>query len=331
MNARSSGFGRRAAMAALAAAIGCGWLVLSSATLWAQRPSTERHVRELGRYLNGVKIAEPVTYRQLAVYPVLVDDVPLLRGRWLTADEAISRGVLVVTEKPGGSVPLVQIENRSREEHVFLMAGEVIAGGMQTRTVRHEVVLAPGQRIDLDVFCVEPNRWSGEQKFSAGSKTMLPQSIKGELRKGADQEKVWSEVTRNNRALNSENATGNLDEALQAAPVRRRLEDVRRRIIPAIPRRHDGLHFRGPRPGPGPGDVRQRASRPPTPAQAAGFLCRGLCDPWRGGPRPRPAPRQSRGDRTVRAAVPRGQPAGDHPRLRLRHPHRTAIACWATA
>ena len=72
---------------------------------------------------------------------------------------------------------------------------------------------------------------------------MLPQSIKGELRKGADQEKVWSEVTRNNRALNSENATGNLDEALQAAPVRRRLEDVRRRIIPAIPEGTTGFIF----------------------------------------------------------------------------------------
>ncbi len=248
MNARSRGFGRRAALAALAAAIGCGWVVFSSATLWAQRPSTERHVQELGRYLDGVKIAEPVTYRQLAVYPVLVDDVPLLRGHWLTADEAISHGMLVVTEKPGGSVPLVQVENRSQSvarlsDSVFLMAGEVIAGGMQARTVRHEVVLAAGQKIDLDVFCVEAHRWSGEQRFSAGSKTMLPQSIQGELRKGSGQGKMWSEVTRNNKALNSENATSNLDEALQAAPVKKKLEDVRRRIIPAIPEGTTGFIF----------------------------------------------------------------------------------------
>ena len=36
------------------------------------RPSTERHVRELAKYLDGVKIAEPIVYRQLAVYPILV-------------------------------------------------------------------------------------------------------------------------------------------------------------------------------------------------------------------------------------------------------------------
>ena len=215
----------------------------SSATLWAQRPSTERHVRELGRYLDGVKIAEPVTYGHLAVYPVLVDDVPLLRGRWLTADEAISRGVLVITEKPGGSVPLVQVENRSRDEYVFVMAGEVIAGGMQTRTVRHEVVLAPGQKIDVDVFCVEHARWSGDNKFAGGSKTMLPQSIKGKLRQGAGQSEMWSEVDRNNLALKQQNATGNLDEALQAAPVRGQLEEVRRRIVPAIPQGTAGFIF----------------------------------------------------------------------------------------
>ena len=100
MNARWSRFGRVAALAAVC----CGWGFFAAPTLWAQRPSTQRHVRELGRYLDGVKIAEPARYGHLAVYPVLVDDVPLLRGRWLTADAAISRGVLLVSEKPGGSV-----------------------------------------------------------------------------------------------------------------------------------------------------------------------------------------------------------------------------------
>jgi hypothetical protein len=229
--------------AAGALAAGLVLLLLGAQPASAQRPPTDRHVRELGQYLSGVKIAEPIVYRQLAVYPLLVDDVPLLRGRWLTADAAISGGALAVTEKGGGSVPLLRVENRSRDQYVFLMSGEVIAGGMQTRTVRHDVVLAPGQQIDLEVFCVEAHRWSGEVKFSAGSKTMLPQSIQGELRKGADQTKVWSEVTRNNRSLGTENATGNLDMALQAAPVQAKLEPLRRKIVPEIPRGTTGFIF----------------------------------------------------------------------------------------
>ena len=40
----------------------------------------------------------------------------------------------MITEKgAGGSVPAVTVENRSRDEHVFIMAGEVITGGKQTR------------------------------------------------------------------------------------------------------------------------------------------------------------------------------------------------------
>ncbi len=231
---RSSAHGR-GMLAAVAMSACLGSVIFSAALAWAQRPPTDRHVRELARYLDNVQIAEPIVYRQLAVYPVLVENVPLLRGRWLAADAAISRGVLVIHEKSGGTVPTVSVENRSRDEYVFLMTGEVIAGGKQTRTVRRDVVLAPGQRIDLDVFCVEAHRWSGEVRFSDGSKTMLPQSIQRAVRAVADQTKVWSEVARNNVALKAENATGSLDLALKAAPVQQKLEDVRRQIVPRIP------------------------------------------------------------------------------------------------
>jgi len=231
---------RGVAAGILALAAGClGW---GSEAAWGQRPSTERHVRELGRYLDGVKIAAPIVYRQLAVYPILVDNVPLLRGGWLTLDAAAARGVLAVSEKGTGSVPLVSVENRSREDYIFLMTGEVIAGGMQTRTIRSDIVLAPSQKIDLEVFCVEAHRWSGAKAFSGG-KIMLPQSIQGELRKGADQGKVWSEVARNNASLHAENATGSLELALKAGPVKDQLDAVRRRIVPEVPRGTTGFVF----------------------------------------------------------------------------------------
>jgi hypothetical protein len=104
--------------------------------------------------------------------------------------------------------------------------------------------LAPGQSIDLDVFCVEAHRWTGGGKFSGGSKTMLPQSIQRELRKeGCDQSKVWSEVARNNSSLKAENSTGSLEAALNSPHVRRDLEDVRRKIVPQIPRGTVGFIF----------------------------------------------------------------------------------------
>jgi hypothetical protein len=220
------------------------WLgtVLVGGADWAaaQRPSTQSHVPELARYLDRAEIAEPVVYRHLAVYPVMVKDGTPLRGGWLTADAAISRGVLVVTEKGGGSVPTIVVDNRSRSDHVFIMSGEVLSGGKQTRTVREDVVLAPGQRVELSVFCVEARRWAGSAKFSTGE-VLLPQSIQQELRKGADQGRVWSEVARNNAALAAENATGSLERALNARPVKDKLAEVRRRILPKVP--HDTVGF----------------------------------------------------------------------------------------
>jgi hypothetical protein len=208
-----------------------------------ERPSSAGHVPELAAYLDHVQISEPVSYRHLAVYPILLREGIRLEGRWLSLDAAVSRGVLVVSEKgAGGSVPLVVVENRSREEHVFIMTGEVISGGKQTRTVRNDVVLSPGQRIELNVFCVEAHRWEGGEKFAATG-ALVPQSIQQELRKGADQGGIWSEVARNNKALGAENPSGSLDLALKARPVQDKLAEVRRSIVPNIPQGSMGFLF----------------------------------------------------------------------------------------
>ncbi len=201
------------------------------------------HVGELAAYLEHAQIAEPVEHRHLAVYPIVLKGHDELGGRWLTLDKAAAQGVLVVTEKAGGAnVAVVTVQNKSRDAHVFIMAGEVIAGGKQTRTVRQDVILAPRQQIELSVFCVEAHRWHGADKFSAG-KSQVPQSILKELRKGADQQRVWSEVARNNQALRAENATGSLELAIKAEPVRKKLAEVRRSIVPKLPQGTVGFIF----------------------------------------------------------------------------------------
>ena len=223
---------------------------LSQARASAAEPAREQriigphreHVRELARYLDHVEIYAPIRYRHLALFPVRLRDGDTLRGNWLTMDEAMSRGVLAVREKGGGSVPVVIVQNRSRHETVFIMGGEVLAGGKQTRTVRQDVVLSPGQRVELRVFCVEAQRWKGDSRFNAGE-TLLPQSIQKALRKGADQEQVWSEVARNNRALAAETVTGSLEAALNSPSVKRRLGEVRARIVPETPKDSVGFIF----------------------------------------------------------------------------------------
>ena len=197
-------------------------------------PPVQPHVPELERYLGLLEIRQPIVYGRLGVVPVAVRGGPYLGGAWWTADAAMAKGILVVMEtEGGGSVPVILMENRSRSDHVFVMAGEVVSGGKQTRTFRQDVILAPGQRIQTPVLCVEAHRWRGDQEFR-GAAVFVPQSIQRALRKGADQGAVWEEVARNNAALDSENPTGSLELGLKAGPVQRRLDEVRRHIMPGV-------------------------------------------------------------------------------------------------
>ena len=131
-------------------------------------------------------------------------------------------------------MPTVSVENRSRSTYILLMIGDVIKGGMQTRTVRHDTVLGPEQRINLDVFCVEASRWEGAAGFSS-AKLQAPQSIKGEMRRGGSQSNVWSRVAENNASLGTENATHSLEMAVKSPLVERKLDAVRKRIVPEVP------------------------------------------------------------------------------------------------
>ncbi|KPJ76339.1 MAG: hypothetical protein AMS14_02240 [Planctomycetes bacterium DG_20] len=206
-------------------------------------PPPTPHVPELAAYLDRLEIRHPLVCGRLAVFPVTLRGHGGPAGRWWTADESIAKGILIVTEKEGGgSVPLLVMENRCPAVHVFVMAGEVLSGGKQTRTVRRDVVLSPGQRVEIPVCCVEARRWKGEAGFGAAG-VLVPQSIQKALRQGADQAVVWAEVARNNAALGSENATGSLELGLKAEPVAEKLADVRRTLVPEVPAGSVGFIF----------------------------------------------------------------------------------------
>ena len=207
------------------------------------RPPPTPHVPELAAYLDRLEIRHPLHSDRLAVFPVMLRGHGGPGGRWWTADAAIAKGILVVAEKGGGgAVPVIIMENRSRSDHVFVMAGEVVSGGKQTRTVRQDIILSPGQRVETPVFCVEAHRWRGKAAFGAAG-VLVPQSIQKALRKGADQSAVWAEVARNNAALGSENVTGSLEVGLKAEPVARKLAEVRRTIVPEVPAGSVGFLF----------------------------------------------------------------------------------------
>lgn len=211
-----------------------GMGILAAACLLVVSTASAQHVREVQRYLDDVEIYAPIQYGRLAVFPLRLHDGATLPGRWLSMDEALAQGVLRVQELGESRVPVVVVHNTSRRVHVILTSGQVLAGGKQTRTIREDIVLAPAQRLEIGVLCVEQHRWQGQGGFAA-SGVHLPQSIHKALRGGAGQDRIWAEVDRNNRMLDARTPTASLESALKGAAVQRRLKQVRAAVVPELP------------------------------------------------------------------------------------------------
>ena len=97
-------------------------------------------------------------------------------GRFLTLDEGLSSGQVVVTEagqahtvighlerqpvlSDGAEVNRLVLINKSRRP-LLLLAGEIVTGGKQDRVVGKDRIVPPqSEPVDFSVFCVEPGRW----------------------------------------------------------------------------------------------------------------------------------------------------------------------------
>lgn len=186
------------------------------------------HVDELTALLGKLEIDEPRRHKHMVVFPIRWTGEQA-RGQWETYEDAVGGDRLVISEKSQASVPEVVMENTG-DRTVLVLSGEIIAGGKQTRVVRTDTIIEPKQRVDVPVFCVEQGRWHGDAKF-ARSANLVPNEIRKGLNSSTDQSTVWRQVQGYaRRAAESADvpasATQNLDETLEAAPVREELDKV---------------------------------------------------------------------------------------------------------
>ena len=155
---------------------------------------------DLARLVQDTRVGDGYAYRQFVVYPLFTTG----RGEHgvLTMDEAVSRGLLRVTEKGEGSVPELLVENRA-DEPIFLLAGEIVKGGKQNRVIAQDVLLAPRSGpISLGVFCVEQGRWVNQTERFEAESSMAHGYLRQKLNAPTtSQSEVWSEVSRKTAAV----------------------------------------------------------------------------------------------------------------------------------
>ena len=155
----------------------------------------------------GQKMLSPITFRQLAVFPVVQTAVAVDRTQYLTLSDGLHRKVVSVAELAGGgSVNTLMVTNKS-EKPLLILGGEVVLGGQQDRILGQDTIVPAHEQMRVQVFCVEHGRWSGGREFGA-AQGMADTKIRVRAKYRADQSQVWAEVAKKNAAHGVAASTG---------------------------------------------------------------------------------------------------------------------------
>ena len=192
----------------------CG-VVLSAVTLLA------------GEY----RVLAPVSQGNLTVFPVVTSGETANTKMFLTLDEGIRLGEVVITEMgvgthglvrprfqendgvwrerqpelprprqpqaPNGQVNELSLINNSSQP-LLLLAGEIVTGGKQDRVVGKDLIIpAHSAPVALGVFCVEPHRWTEmTMNFKSMGSVMAQPSVRAKALFAQDQQEVWDQVAK---------------------------------------------------------------------------------------------------------------------------------------
>jgi hypothetical protein len=153
------------------------------------------------------KLLQPIQYRQLAVFPVVKKAAGAVSANYLTLSEGVQKKLVMVTEHGrGGSVNRVQVENKS-DRSLLLLGGEILLGGQQDRILGKDTVVPAREKMIVEVYCVEHGRWNGGQNFSA-ARGFADSKIRVRAKFKSNQQAVWDEVAKKNKALKADPSTG---------------------------------------------------------------------------------------------------------------------------
>ncbi len=181
---------------------------------WAQGEALQVD-NEVTRLLGRLLVHAPEQFRGLTIFPLELRDRED-DGDYATLDDAIRQGIIRIFDT--GVVERVTVENVSRNQWVFLLAGEVIGGGKQNRMVREDALIAPDTRVTVPTYCVEKGRWVGADtaRFESG-KYLSNYALRQRALAGAPQAEVWDQVEHEQRRFGVESATKDY-EAVAASP-----------------------------------------------------------------------------------------------------------------
>ncbi len=198
----------------------------------------------------AVRVSGPYTHANLTVFLLHGPDV--FPGRKvLTLQEALEQKKAVVHET--SSVNQLAVENLSPDTDLFLMAGDIVKGGKQDRSIAYDLVVPPKSgRVPIGSFCVEAGRWrprGGEaaDSFAASVSQAPGKDLKLAINAEARQDRVWQKVAEAQAKLSqnvgkpvqSAASPSSLQLALEDKDVREKLGAYEKALADAVKDRKD--------------------------------------------------------------------------------------------
>lgn len=183
-------------------------------------PEPRNAVTEL---IRRIEVGSPYRYGGLTVFPLTVSRA-VSRDDIRTLDEAIRNDWIVVREMDNAQVSEVHVRNDSRHM-VFLMAGEIVAGGRQNRVIREDVLLpARSGFIEVPVYCVEQERWAGKTERFSSPASMADQGLRKSAVAGESQDRIWRDAAAKAESVGVSSKTRNYQEIYDDRDVKRRID-----------------------------------------------------------------------------------------------------------
>ena len=178
---------------------------------------------EVASLIKKLELGKPFQYENLTIVPIYYKQASQ-EQEYVTLDEAVKNGDILITEIEGGRVPQVRVTNKS-DHKIFLMSGEIITGARQNRLVGKDALLGPyNKEVIVPVYCVEHGRWDADSyEFGSGKMVAAPMFREKAVAKRS-QQAMWDSVAEYSAALDVSSGTQNLGETYQDARVKQKAQ-----------------------------------------------------------------------------------------------------------
>ena len=164
----------------------------------------------------AVRVTGPYVHDNMAVFLIHADQQDA--GEFLTLDEALSKGLVEITEKDQQQVRELLIDNKS-DRPLYLQEGERLKGGKQDRIIASSLVIAAHSgKQPLPAFCVEQSRWTardGALNFiGTDGAALAPKGVRGAAKFEKEQAKIWAAVEVQKASANAVFASANTNSSV---------------------------------------------------------------------------------------------------------------------